>query len=269
MSKKCTILCALVLSVFTVSQYSLNGGDGANKALLINDLNIDRYFSEFYEALGDETPKPEIEVFKNALTGFFNLKAENKVENNLLTIIDFSISSKQERMWVVDMLKMEVVHFSLVAHGRNSGEEFAGSFSNKPSSYQSSLGFYLTDKIYHGRHGMSLYLDGIEPGINDKARERTIVMHSADYVSKDFIRWNGRLGRSFGCPAIPIDNHEKVIKLLSGKSCIYIHYPDEEYFSKSSMFTLESAKEGIAEYLTEIGRTFEIYKELLTVTEDF
>lgn len=245
------------------------GGSRANDTLLINESIINSYFSEFYEALGEETPKPGIEVFKNALTGYFNLKADNKIENNLLTIIDFSLSSKQERMWIVDMYKMKIIHFTLVAHGRNSGEEFARSFSNKPSSYQSSLGFYLTDEIYHGRHGMSLYLDGIERELNDRARERTIVMHSADYVSKDFIRNNGRLGRSFGCPAIPIENHEKVIKLLSGKSCIYIHYPDEEYFNKSSMFTLEPAKEGIAEYLTEIGRTFEFYKELLTVTKDF
>lgn len=258
----------MVLAVFTASIATVTVKNDTEIPLPSENSIIDNYITDFYLALGKQAPKPEFEVFEKALTGFFNLKAENKVENNLLTIIDFSISSSRERMWIVDMLKMEVVHFSLVAHGRNSGEEFAGTFSNRPSSYQSSLGFYLTDAIYFGRHGMSLHLDGIEPGINDKARERTIVMHSADYVSKDFIRRHGRLGRSFGCPAIPKENHEEIIKLLSGKSCIYIHYPDETYLSKSQLLESDVAIKGMTNFINEVGESLEFNKELLTVTED-
>lgn len=215
---------------------------------------IDGYCSTFYSLLRGEESKPGFEVFKKALTGFFNLKAGNNIEKNILTIIDFSISSNLNRMWIIDMNKMEVIHVSLVAHGRNSGEEFASSFSNSPSSYQSSLGFYLTGGTYSGQHGLSLCLDGVEPGINDKARERAIVMHGADYVSRDFIRRNGRLGRSYGCPSIPIENHEEIIKLLSGKSCLYIYFPDDKYLSNSCMFDTEMALDEMSRFFSESFR---------------
>jgi hypothetical protein len=214
-----------------------------------NTERIDSYCTTSYSLLRSEASKPDYEVFKKALIGFFNLKAGNNIEKNILTIIDFSISSRLDRMWVIDMNKMEVVHVSLVAHGRNSGEEFASNFSNSPSSYQSSLGFYLTGGTYIGKHGLSLCLDGVEPGINDKARERAIVMHGADYVSNDFIRQYGRLGRSYGCPSIPMEDHEKIINMLSGRSCIYIHFPDDKYQSSSRMFTMEIALDGMYSFL--------------------
>lgn len=223
---------------------------------------IDNYCTTFYSMLRSEGSKPGYEVFKKALTGFFNLKAGNNIEKNILTIIDFSISSRLDRMWIIDMNKMEVMNVSLVAHGRNSGEEFAGSFSNSPSSYQSSLGFYLTGETYTGKHGLSLCLDGVEPGINDKARERSIVIHGADYVSRDFISRYGRLGRSYGCPSIPMKDHEKIIKMLSGRSCIYIHFPDNKYYNSSGMFTMEPALERIARFFTES------FREDLASTQD-
>ena len=216
--------------------------------------SIDNYYTTFYGMLRSEGSKPGYEVFSKAVTGFFNLKAGSKIEKNILTIIDFSISSRFDRMWVVNMNKMEVVHVSLVAHGRNSGEEFAGSFSNSPSSYQSSLGFYLTGETYTGKHGLSMCLDGVEPGINDKARERAIVIHGADYVSREFISRYGRLGRSYGCPSIPMEDHEKFINMLSGRSCIYIHFPDYKYQNSSGMFTTETAIEGMSRFFTESFR---------------
>ena len=215
---------------------------------------IDSYCTTFYNLLRSDTSKPDFGVFKKGLIGFFNLKASNNIEKNILTIIDFSISSVYERMWIIDVNKMEVIHVSLVAHGRNSGEEFAASFSNTPSSYQSSLGFYITGLTYTGKHGLSLCLDGVEPGINDKARERAIVMHGADYVSRDFIQHYGRLGRSFGCPSIPMEDHEKVINMLSGGSCLYIHFPDDKYRSNSRMFTMETALEGMSRFNYLSGR---------------
>lgn len=215
---------------------------------------IDGYCTALYGLLRDEGSKPGYEVYKKALTGFLNLKAGNNIDKNILTIIDYSISSNFNRMWVIDLNKMEVVHASLVAHGRNSGEEFAGSFSNTPSSYKSSLGFYVTGETYTGKHGLSLCLDGVEPGINDKARERAIVMHGADYVSSDFILRNGRLGRSYGCPSIPMEDHERYINMLSGKSCIYIHFPDDKYLSNSCMFSIETALDEMQRFFIESVR---------------
>ena len=262
MSKKRLTICALVLSVLQVNYMYLMGSDSVNSLSSIVNPDLDNYFSWFYKELGSDVPKPEYKVFTKALTGFFNLKAENKIRKNLLTIIDFSISSNMERMWIVDMNKLKVVNYSLVAHGRNSGDEFATCFSNKPSSNQSSLGFYLTDDIYYGRHGMSLYLDGVEPDVNDKARDRAIVIHGASYVSRDFIRTHGRLGRSFGCPSIPMENHEEIISMLSGRSCVYIYYPDEKYLDNSPMLTDESVLAGMNSLLSETPIAFNLYPEL-------
>jgi hypothetical protein len=213
-----------------------------------------------------EVSKPDYEVFKKALTGFLNLKADNNIKKNILTIIDFSLSSTLYRMWIIDMNKLEVIHTSLVAHGKNSGEEFASHFSNSPSSYQSSLGFYITGGTYIGKHGISLILDGVEPGINDNARERAIVMHGADYVSRAFIQDYGRLGRSFGCPSIPLEDHEKIINLLSGRSCIYIHYPDKNYLTMSRMFANEATLKGMHSFLIEWSGIFNSFSKIYSVS---
>jgi hypothetical protein len=213
--------------------------------------DLDSYLSRLHDRLGHTDGKPPLEVFRHAAVGFFTLKAEDEVHNNLLTVIDFSLSSNDDRLWIVDMEKLEVIHQSLVSHGRNSGELYATRFSNIPSSYQSSLGFYLTGDVYFGRHGMSLYLDGMEGGINDKARKRTIVMHGADYVSHDFIRRNERLGRSHGCPAIPKDNHEEIIQLLSGRSCLFIYHTDEAYHDKTAMNVDDKAVAGLIKFIEE------------------
>ena len=246
----------LIFVVLLVNLTYLSGRIIGDPSAKPNNSEIVNYYSRFYNALGADSPKPGYEVFAKALTGFFNLKAREKIKNNLLTIIDFSLSSTVERMWIVDMTRMKVINYSLVAHGRNSGDEFPVKFSNNPSSYQSSLGFYLTDDIYYGKHGMSLYLDGVEPDVNDKARERSIVIHGADYVSRDFIKNAGRLGRSFGCPSIPMENHEKVISSLSGRSCVYIYYPDEKYFSSSSLLVMEKVPDGISRLLNETSLAF-------------
>jgi hypothetical protein len=213
---------------------------------------LDSISSVYFSLLKGRVSKPDYEVFKEAFTGFLDLKAENKLRKNILTIIDFSKSCNLERMWIIDMAKMEVVTLSLVAHGVNSGVEFASRFSNIPSSLQSSIGFFVTGGIFFTTHGMSLILDGAEPGINDKARERGIIMHGATYVSKEFIRQYGTLGRSFGCPAIPMDDHERIIKLLSDKSCIYIHYHDPQYFVSSQLLKVETAIQGMSVLSAEI-----------------
>lgn len=252
MSMKLTKPLVLILSLFMISWGNMPEKVTANASVLPDNADIDSFCSTFFSLLGGEASKPDYDVFKKALTGFLNLKAENKIQKNILTIIDFSISSRLDRMWIIDMNKMEVTHRTLVAHGKNSGVEFASHFSNTPNSNQSSLGFYVTGEICQSQHGISLYLDGVEPGINDKARERGIIMHGADYVSKDFIRRYGVLGRSFGCPAIPMEDHEKIINMLAGKSCIYIHSPDRDYQNSSRMFTPGTALRGMSLFLGEL-----------------
>ena len=169
-------------------------------------------------------------AFEHAIKGYRKLlKTVVVLSNDLLTVIDYSLPSNTERMWILDMESNTVLKKSLVAHGRNSGELYAKKFSNEPGSYTSSLGFYRTGSTYQGKHGLSLYLDGLEPGINDNARLRAIVMHAADYATDDFARQNGRLGRSLGCPSIPPDDHSEVINLLAGGSCLFIYAPSEDY----------------------------------------
>lgn len=170
---------------------------------------------------------PSFDVFSTALDGFYLLKQKGQVQKDILTLVDFSLSSNTKRLWVIDLEKKVVLFQTLVAHGRNTGEEFAKTFSNQAESFQSSVGFYATGEIYNGKHGMSLKLDGLEKGLNDKARERAVVVHGADYVSESFIRQNKRLGRSQGCPAIPVEMNAKIINVIKGKSCLFLYHPSK------------------------------------------
>lgn len=168
---------------------------------------------------------PSFDCFNLALDGFHLLKAKGLVQKNILTLVDFSLSSNVKRLWVIDLDKKIILFQTLVAHGRNTGEEFARQFSNQAESFQSSVGFYATGEIYDGKHGMSLKLDGLEKGLNDKARERAVVVHGADYVSESFIKQNKRLGRSQGCPALPVEMNAKIINVIKNKSCLFIYHP--------------------------------------------
>src|SRR5690606_35677015 len=120
-----------------------------------------------------------------------------------------------------------------VAHGKNSGVKYAEKFSNTPQSLQSSLGFYLTAESYYGKHGLSLRMDGQEMRSNSNARKRAVVLHPADYASPKFVERQGRLGRSFGCPAIPPKDHKSIVNLIKGGNCLFIYYPDKNYLSQS------------------------------------
>lgn len=168
---------------------------------------------------------PNLESFSKALAGFYELKSKGLIQKNILTLIDFSLSSNTRRLWVINLDTNTILYNSLVAHGIKTGEEFANSFSNANSSFKSSLGFYATGETYNGKHGMSLRLDGLEKGMNSNARARGVVMHSADYVSESFIQKNKRLGRSQGCPAIPKELTKDIINIIKNKSCLFIYHP--------------------------------------------
>lgn len=175
------------------------------------------------------------EVFFKAVTGFENMKKAGLLngDSHLLTVCDFSMSSNTKRLWVIDMNEKKVLFNSLVAHGKNTGEEFATNFSNTESSLQSSLGFYITDATYDGDNGYSLRLLGMDKGFNDAAYRRAIVMHGADYVSEEFAAMHKRIGRSWGCPAVPRDLTKPIINTIKGRNLLFIYYPDQNYLSKS------------------------------------
>lgn len=178
---------------------------------------------------------PNLETFIKAFEGYTVLENQGKVKNNILTIVDFSFSSTKERMWVIDMENKKVVLQTLVSHGMNSGKEFAKSFSNQNESYKSSLGFFITGETYNGKHGISLKLDGQEYGLNDKARERAVVVHGADYVSKKLASRQGYIGRSQGCPAVAPEVASTLINTIKNKSVLFIYHPTRMYVSKSRL----------------------------------
>lgn len=173
-------------------------------------------------------------VFEEAITGYYNLKAANLLpaNSNIVTVVDFNRPSTTKRMWIVDLLNKKLLLNTWVAHGQGSGDDKANAFSNTEESHQSSLGFYITDDIYNGKHGKSLRLDGVDAGFNDKARERAIVLHGAEYVNQNTIDQLGRLGRSFGCPAVSTEVCDKVIETVKNKSLLFIAGNDANYASK-------------------------------------
>lgn len=173
-------------------------------------------------------------VFDFAVRGYSRLCFEQKIlRPGLLSVADFSKSSSFPRLFVIDLENRKLLFQTLVAHGRNSGEEFATAFGNTPNSLKSSLGFFITGQPYAGAHGTSLRLSGCEIGINDKAEGRGIVLHGASYVSKQFIACNGRLGRSHGCPAVPDNLCGPIVESIRGGTCLFIYYPDSAYLVKS------------------------------------
>ena len=174
------------------------------------------------------------EIFNDALTGWNVLNERQNLEKtHLLSIVDLSQSSNSKRLYIIDIVEKKLLFNTYVAHGRNSGEEFAKVFANKSNSYKSSLGFYITGDTYNGKHGLSMRLKGLEKGINDIAEERGIVMHGASYVSESFIKEYGRLGRSQGCPAVPEKLSAPIINSIKDGSCFFIFYPDSSYYKQS------------------------------------
>ena len=174
-------------------------------------------------------------VFAKAYQGFLNLKEAGKLSEaqNILSVCDFSLSANTKRLWVIDLNKNKVIFHTLVAHGQGTGEEFAVAFSNQENSHQSSYGFYVTEATYNGDNGYSLKLNGMDRGYNDNAYSRAIVMHGADYVCDSYIKENKRLGRSWGCPAVPRGLAKPIIDKIKDKTCLFIYYPNKNYLASS------------------------------------
>lgn len=197
-----------------------------------NDELLNNYIDFFFDGINDSSLNKE--AFTLALKGFFNLKTEEKLINDtVLSIIDYSLSSTVPRFFLIDLKNCELISKSLVSHGKNSGEEFALRFSNEINSYKSPIGFFITAETYQGIHGNSLRLDGIEENINHNSRKRDIVIHGAAYSDENTINELGYLGRSLGCPALPINNSENIIEKIKECSCLFIYYPDSNYVKNS------------------------------------
>jgi hypothetical protein len=210
---------------------------------VITEIKNPAYYENTGAKLYNDLSSPEISrnAFLLAYTGYCRLKAADKLKkDSLLTIIDYSKPSDCERMFVIDLKNRKLLEHTLVAHGRESGIVVAKNFSNQIHSNQSSLGFFITNCTYSGKHGYSLRIDGVEPEINDNAIKRAIVIHAANYVSREFISQYGRLGRSFGCPALPVESCNRIIDLIKGASCIFVYAPEEEYLESSKLLNSSS-----------------------------
>ncbi len=193
------------------------------------------YSSEnLYQLLNLKSKGLNFNAFEFALSGFQKLD----FKKSIIGIVDLSQPSTHKRFYIIDIEKKVLLLQTYVAHGRNSGENIANWFSNKASSYQSSLGFYKTLNTYNGKHGLSLQLLGLEKNINDNAQSRAIVIHGADYVSDDFIRRTGRLGRSQGCPAVPYSQHRSVIDWLKGGACLLVYHQNYHLYTSSHSTSL-------------------------------
>lgn len=176
------------------------------------------------------------QAFEYATKGWEKLRNQGQLtRQSVITIVDFSQPSNKKRLYILDMANYKVLFNTLVAHGRNSGKKWATNFSNQLSSYKSSPGFYITGQTYTGSNGYSLKLTGIEKGINDKAIQRAIVMHGAGYVNESYIASRGFIGRSQGCPAVPLKDAKKIINTIKDGTCLYIYAPSQNYLSRSVM----------------------------------
>ncbi|MBI5858153.1 MAG: murein L,D-transpeptidase catalytic domain family protein [Sphingobacteriales bacterium] len=190
---------------------------------LYNSIRLDQY------GLSEE-------AFIYALKGYEKLASQNRISRcDYLTICDFSQSSRHKRLYIIDMTKGLLLFNTYVAHGRNSGGEFARKFSNTPESLQSSLGFYITSNTYIGEHGLSLRINGLESGYNDKAFERSIVIHGAAYVDGSRAKSAFGMGRSFGCPAVPQKESGKIINTIKNGTCFFIYHPSRNYLLTSKI----------------------------------
>lgn len=163
-----------------------------------------------------------------------------------LAVIDYARASTRVRLWVFDLATRRLLHAERVAHGRGSGEDLPTRFSNDPGSHSSSLGLFRTAETYVGHNGYSLRMDGLEAGINDRARERAIVMHGADYVSAASVRALGRLGRSWGCPALAREVARGVIDDLKDGQYLFVYYPDAAWLKGSHFLGCAAAQPSAA-----------------------
>lgn len=237
---KLVIILALCLytasSVLAFPVYHVSGAHTtSSKAAKAAEMRmIVATAASIYEEMDLEDSGLSRQAFTYAWTGYYKLKKQGRLHRaGILSICDFSQSSSNQRMYVIDVRNRRLLYRTYVAHGINSGEEFANSFSNRRESCKSSLGFYVTTRTYTGMNGLSLRIEGVDKGFNDNASRRNIVIHGASYVSLRILHKYGVMGTTFGCPAIPVEMSSQIIPVVKNGSCFFIYYPSKKYLAQS------------------------------------
>src|SRR6266498_391803 len=232
--KKPAILLAIILASFIFIFATSNTSSARRKTNIITLATTSTKKTDNNSALFSELHLTEAglsqTVFTSALQGLQKLDSRGVIrKDDIITIVDFSQPSNKKRLYVVDLQNKQILFNTLVAHGRNTGTLWAKSFSNEASSLKSSPGFYVTEDTYFGHNGYSLRLDGQEKNINDNAINRAVVMHGAPYVDQSAINSLGFLGRSWGCPAVPVSSHRTIINTIKNGTCLFVYSPDINY----------------------------------------
>jgi len=209
--------------------------DSTTTAAVSAEVSAEATALSLYERLELNKLGLSADAMTYAYKGYAQLRKKGALNNSdILTIVDFSQSSKKKRLYIIDMKNDKVLMNTYVAHGKNTGLDNATKFSNTPESLQSSLGFYVTKGTYFGKHGLSLRLDGKEKGWNDKAEERAIVVHGANYIGAHRLG-SAYMGRSFGCPAVPQEYSAKMINLVKNGTCLFVYHPSNRYLQDSKL----------------------------------
>jgi hypothetical protein len=208
----------------------------ATPKVVIDTVVAEEDYASLYESLELDKKGLDRNTFDIAITGYNKLSDAGKIKNNKLSIVDFSQPSTKKRLYIIDMAAKKLLFHTLVAHGKNSGDIIPKRFSNTNESLQSSLGFYVTAEKYQGKHGLSMRMDGVEK-TNSNARARAIVVHGANYVSEQFVKSTGYLGRSWGCPAVNPELNEPIINAIGNGSALFIYSPQADYVAQSSLIT--------------------------------
>ena len=240
-----SISCLSFLSLISISNHA--GGNSATK----NPATFKSYHYSVADTCNNSTINAADYIYDSlvlkqyglskqawdyAFKGYEKLVAKKDISNpDIITVCDFSLSSRRKRLLVVDIKNYKVLLNTYVAHGRKSGNEYANKFSNKANSHQSSIGFYVTGNPYYGEHGLALKIEGVDAGFNDKAQKRNIVIHGSEYVGDQFLEHNRFMGRSFGCPAVPKQETATIINTIKNGSCFFIYYPAKQYLKSSKI----------------------------------
>jgi hypothetical protein len=230
-----SLACLLTLGVLALGA-STSAADRDDTARVETALTADTVVSAraLLSHLHSAAPTLDRDVLAMALDArACALRSGAVAQAERLAIIDYSKPSTEPRMWVFDLDRELLLYAEHVAHGRGSGENYANAFSNRDGSYQSSLGLFATADTYNGGNGYSLRMDGLEPGFNDRARDRAIVMHGAPYVDPLQALRQGRLGRSLGCPALRPAVARDVIDTIKDGQLLFAYYPDPEWLARS------------------------------------
>ncbi len=210
--------------------YLVSGNPGININTISSELTVLYYNLHLLNYGLSEN------AFDCAYKGYEYLLTKKKINNaDYLTICDFSQPSRNKRLYIINLKNDQLLINTYVAHGRNSGLEYATRFSNRPESMESSLGFYVTENTYYGEHGLSLKVKGLEAGFNDRAATRKIVIHGANYIDNDYLQHSHFMGRSFGCPAVPQLESKTIINTIKNGTCFFIYHPDKRYLQRSKI----------------------------------